>query len=178
MHRNQTIFQLLATSTRTEHFFGPIHKFSGWLSCFQRSLKHGRHLGSSLYGQRRITSDQLKDNYGSTCRFKNISRFGMIINRVNKNHFLRLKSQGMRFAAIDDPLWVSSQHFSWPSGDTLPINDPNQSSCIAIKQALSMMHNVSRRQIRVMNSARSEDSCREPCTGSRTKVERRPEPSM
>lgn len=59
MHRNQTIFQLLATSTSTENFFGPVHKLSDWLSCFQRSHKRGRHFGSNLYGQRRITSDTL-----------------------------------------------------------------------------------------------------------------------
>src|SRR5882724_4133730 len=60
MRRNQTIFQLLATSTRTKNFFGPVHKLPDWLSCFQRSHKRGRHFGSNLDGQRRITSDAAK----------------------------------------------------------------------------------------------------------------------
>ena len=95
---------------------------------------------------------QLKDNYGSTCRIKDISRIGMRTHRVDKNQFLRPKSEDMRSAVISDPLRVGSRYFSWRCGDTFPINDPNQSPCMGVK------HDVSRRQIRVMNSARSEDS--------------------
>jgi hypothetical protein len=60
MRHNQTTFQLVATSTRTENFFGPVHKLPDWLSCFQRGHKCGRHFRSNLYGQHRITSDTAK----------------------------------------------------------------------------------------------------------------------